>query len=465
MTDFTINPIILAGGVGTRLWPMSREMFPKQFLRLVSQYSLLQETVLRTVSLPNLGKATIICNIDHYGISQEHLKQINISGCQFILEPFGKNTAPAIACAAHLALLEGQENSILLVLPSDHYVANPELFVEAVKNAAQIAQREYLVCFGVVPTSPETGYGYIQAGEQLTADTYLIRKFIEKPRLELAKQFVDNRNFYWNSGMFMFKPQVYLQELQKTAPEIYNSTLQAVKKAKKNGDSYVLDSEAFANSISNSIDYAVMEHTQKGVVAPLAASWNDLGCWAAVAKSGSMDAANNVVKGQAIIKDCENCFVSAEDQQMVAVLGVKDKIVVATSDVVLVADKSHSQDVKHLVNQLKPHRSDLVMHHHKKYSSYGYVENIAKEQHYAVEHFMVKPQSTTVLPECLFPSYWIVANGAVEIQVGSAIYFISENESLPMGKHSGCQLFNKADKPLHLLRIQLTSPVEVEATI
>lgn len=241
MKDFIINPVILAGGIGSRLWPMSREKFPKQFLRLISQYSLLQETVLRTATLPNLGQSTIVCNIDHYAISQDHLKQINASGYRYLLEPFGKNTAPAVACAAQLALQNNSAESILLILPSDHYVADPELFVEAVKNASEIALRGYLVCFGVVPTSAETGYGYIQAGEQLTANSYSIRKFIEKPPLELAKQFVNSNNFYWNSGMFMFKPQVYLEELEKIAPGIYHPAIQAINNAEVVEDCLILE--------------------------------------------------------------------------------------------------------------------------------------------------------------------------------------------------------------------------------
>lgn len=464
MKDFIINPIILAGGVGTRLWPMSREKFPKQFLRLISQYSLLQETVLRTAALPNLGQATIVCNIDHYAISQEHLRQINVSGYRYLLEPFGKNTAPAVACASQFALQNFSNESILLILPSDHYVADPELFVAAVKNASEIALRGYLVCFGIVPTSAETGYGYIQSGEQLTDNSYLIRKFIEKPPLEQAKQFVDSNNFYWNSGMFMFKPQVYLEELKKVAPEIYQPAVQAINKAEMIEDCLVLEREAFERCASNSIDYALMEHTQKGVVVPLAASWNDLGCWAAVAKSGIMDSANNVVKGEAIIKDCENCFVSAEEQ-MVAVLGVKDKIVVTTPDVVLVADKAHSQEVKHLVSQLKPYRSDLVVHHNKKYDTHGYVENIAKEDYFAVEHFMVKPRSNTVLAECPFPMYLIVVNGLAEIAVMQETFSVSEDHSLRVEKNLPCQLLNKTDKPLHLLRVQVKSSVEIETKI
>lgn len=207
-----------------------------------------------------------------------------------------------------------------------------------------------------------------------------------------------------------------------------------------------------------------MEHTQKGVVVPLAASWNDLGCWAAVAKSGIMDSANNVVKGEVIIKDCENCFVSAEGQ-MVAVLGVKDKIVVTTPDVVLVADKAHSQEVKHLVNQLKSHRSDLVVHHTKKYDANGYVKNIAKEDYFAIEHFMVKSGSSITLAECPFPMYWIVVNGVAEIAVMQEVFSVSENHSLRVEKNLPCQLLNKTDQPLHLLRVQVKSSVAIEMKV
>lgn len=459
-----IVPIILAGGVGTRLWPLSRETYPKQFLRLVSQYSLLQETVLRAQSLVNIEQPMIVCNSDHYFISHDHLKEINVSGYQYILEPFGKNTAPAIACAAQFVLDKMDSDSILLVLPSDHYIADQDLFFDAVYRAQVLANQGFLVTFGVVPTNPETGYGYIQAGEELTKETYLVNKFIEKPPLELAKQFVDNGNFYWNSGMFMFKPQVYLEELQKSSPEIYQAAVQATLSGEEKEDYLRVNREIFATCPNNSIDYAVMEKTHKAVVIPLASSWNDLGCWAAVAKAGSCDAANNVVKGDVMVKDSENCFVSSGGQ-MVAIMGLKDQIVVTTPDVVLVANKAYSQDVRHLVHQLKSHNSDLVTYHKKQYDSSGYMENLANEDYFKVEHFMLKPLSQLSLPPSPYPVCWIVVSGTAEIFAGHHFCQLSVNKSYHIEKELECRLSNKTDQPLHVVGIQLKEKIFDEVTI
>lgn len=451
-----ILPIILAGGVGTRLWPLSRETFPKQFLRLVSQYSLLQETVLRTQTLANVSQPMIVCNVNHYFISHDHLKEIGVSGYQFILEPFGKNTAAAIASAAQWALQNIDGEVVLLILPSDHYIADQDLFFDAVYRAQAVAQKGFLVTFGVVPTSPETGYGYIQAGEQLTADTYQVNKFIEKPPLDHAKQFVENGNFYWNSGMFMFTPQAYLQELQKTAPEIHQAAVQSLLQGEAKDDYVRLNNEIFAECPNISIDYAVMEKTHKAVVIPLATSWNDLGCWTAVAKAGVCDTENNVIRGEVVIKDSEDCFISSEGQ-MVAALGLKNQIIVTTPDVVLVASKAYSQEVKQLVHQLKSHDSHLIAYHKKQYDSSGYMENLAMEDHFGVEHFMLKPMASLALPESPYPLQWIVAKGSAEVYVNKQLCKLKEHQSLYVDRLLLCHVVNTTKQPLHLVRIQLKS--------
>lgn len=457
-----IIPIILAGGVGARLWPLSREASPKQFLRLVSQYSLLQETVLRTKLLSDIQCTVIVCNADHYAMSHQHLKEINADGCQFILEPFGKNTAPAIACAAESIASRTESESILLVLPSDHYIADPELFIDAVRRAKEVAEKGFLVTFGVVPTGPETGYGYIQAGDPLAAETYYVKKFIEKPPLELAKQFLGKASFYWNSGMFMFKPKVYLEELKKASPDIYDAAVESVLTGEKKEDYIRLNSETFARCPNISIDYAVMEKTHKAVVIPLAASWNDLGCWAAVAKSGICDANSNVVKGDVLIQDSENCFVSAEGQ-MVAILGLKNQIVVATPDVVLVANKACSQNVKNLVQQLKSNDSHLVTHHKKQHHASGYTENLATSDWCAIDHMTLNPGSQLSVPACAYPAYWVVVNGTAEILVEEHTYKISANHSLSIEQALKCDLINKTEQALHLVRIQLKTKVTAQA--
>jgi mannose-1-phosphate guanylyltransferase / mannose-6-phosphate isomerase len=457
-----IIPIILAGGVGTRLWPMSRETHPKQFLRLFSKHSLLQETVLRVQSLIEIEQPVIVCNIDHYFLSHDHLKEINVNGYQFILEPFGKNTAPAIACAAQFTLKHIDADSILLVLPSDHYIADLNLFLEAVNRAKEVAQKGFLVTFGVVPTHSETGYGYIQAGNNLiNNETYHVGKFIEKPPLELAKELVDAGNFYWNSGMFMFKPQNYLEELEKFSPEAHHFAVQSVLTGEKKDDYLRLNSEIFAHCPDNSIDYAVMEKTCRAALIPLASSWNDLGCWEAVAKSGNCDAQNNVIRGEVLLRDSAHCFVSSENQ-LVALLGINNQVIVTTPDVVLVADKAYSQDVKHLVQQLKLHNSHLVTHHRKQPHSAGYTENLMNEDYFAAEHFMLKPLSKYVLPTSPYPAQCVMLKGSVEILVNQEFLKLGPHESLLVDKQLVCHLRNNSDQPIHLMRIQLKFPLDAE---
>lgn len=362
MADCKIIPVILAGGVGTRLWPLSREASPKQFLRLVSQHSLLQETLLRLKGLENISNPVILCNSDHYFMCLDHLREINVDSPQFILEPFGRNTAPIIAVAAKYIQEQVKEPSILLVLPSDHLLGEPEIFFATVLQALTSAQQGALVTFGVVPKTPETGYGYIEASDLIAENIYQVKRFIEKPRRELAEQFVNSGHFYWNSGMFMFHPQSYLDELKKFSPDIYYPAIESYLRSEKKADYIRLNSDIFATCPNISIDYAVMEKTQKAAVIPLRSSWSDLGCWNSVAKAGIADAENNVIQGQVITKDTENCYLSS-DGRMIAALGLKNQIVVSTADAVLVADKAYAQEVKHLVNQIKEKKNPLASHH------------------------------------------------------------------------------------------------------
>ncbi|MBS0350104.1 MAG: mannose-1-phosphate guanylyltransferase/mannose-6-phosphate isomerase [Proteobacteria bacterium] len=458
---FKIIPVILAGGNGTRLWPLSRETFPKQFLRLVTQYSLLQETILRVEALSEKCHPLIVCTVDHYFMSQDHLREIDATGYHFILEPFGRNTAPAIACAAQWVLQNLSEETILLILPSDHYIAEINSFVDAVNKAKIAAEQDYLVTFGVTPNSPETGYGYIQAGAVLHENIYHVERFIEKPNLALAKKFLESSHFFWNSGMFMFKPQVYLQELKKSAMDVYEIATQCIDKGETKEDYFRIKNDIYSNCPSISIDYALMEKTQRAVTIPLETAWNDLGCWNAVAKAAAPDNENNVTRGEVLIKDSNDCYISSESQ-MVAALGISNQIIVTTPDVVLVADKAYSQDVKNLVNQLKIDNNQLVAKHKRQFAPWGTIESISDQDLFLIERFIIKPLSILAMPRSIYSEFWIMVEGEVEMLANQQLHVLKGHRSIYIGENTIIEFNNKRAQAVQLIRIRIKSLLDLE---
>lgn len=350
-----ILPVILSGGVGVRLWPLSQQDKPKQFLPLFNEKSLLQETVARITDLEEVDTPIFVCNEQHRFLLSAQLQEIGIQGASIILEPMGRNTAPAIVVAAMQAMASGQD-PILLVLPSDHLIPNEEMFRAAITAAIPYAENNELITFGIVPQSPETGYGYIQAGKQLgqqnNQNIYAVKQFVEKPDLERAKLYLQSKDYYWNGGIFMFKASSFLNEMQKYAADILVNCSQALAKSVTDLDFIRLDSEGFAACRSESIDYAIMEKTKNAVIISLDAGWSDVGSWDALFKVSKKDDANNFKSGNVVVENVTGSYLRAEKRAL-AVIGVKDLVVVETKDAVLVAHKSESQKVKNILEKMK----------------------------------------------------------------------------------------------------------------
>lgn len=345
-------PVILAGGSGTRLWPLSKKSSPKQFLKLIGNHSLFQEALLRVKEIPSVKEILVVINESHYFICQDQIKEVEAENVKMILEPCSRNTAPAIALAAHSIHKRFGSHAKMVVLPADHLIGGGSEFSNVIQTAAERGKEDHLMTFGVVPSSPKTGYGYIQAATPLNNFCYKVEKFIEKPDEKLAESFLAAKNYYWNSGIFLFHAKTYLDELKKNSFPIYQTTLNAFHASEMKEDFLRIDEKTFAKCPSDSIDYAVMEKTDKAAVIPFNLPWNDLGCWASVADAGESDDKNNVIRGNVILKDCEGCLLTSESGQLVATIGVKDLIVVCTPEAILVADKAHAQEVKAIVKSL-----------------------------------------------------------------------------------------------------------------
>ncbi len=348
-----IVPVILAGGSGTRLWPLSKKSSPKQFLKLIGNNSLFQEALLRVQQIPTASEILVVINESHYFICRDQIKEVGIENVTMILEPCSRNTAPAIALAAHHV----EPDAMMVILPADHLIGDGPGFSSIISAAAERENNDHLITFGIVPTSPKTGYGYIKSAEKLDEMAFMVDGFIEKPDERRAQSFLAAKNYYWNSGIFLFKAKAFLEELEKWATPIYQASLDAYHASEIKDDFLRIDEERFAKCPSNSIDYAVMEKTDKGAVIPFNLPWSDLGCWASVADAVDSDEEGNVIQGNVILKDCERCYLSSENKQLIATIGVKDLIVVATADAVLIADKAHAQEVKEIVKSLKKHTS------------------------------------------------------------------------------------------------------------
>ena len=448
-------PVIMAGGTGSRLWPMSRELYPKQFLRLHGVNSMLQETVNRLEGI-SVREPVVICNEEHRFLVAEQLRQINKLSHNIILEPVGRNTAPAIALAALNAVSQG-DDPIMLVLAADHIINDCQAFHQAVTKAIPFAKKDSLVTFGIVPTGPETGYGYIQRGETTVNDiseAFKVERFVEKPDLKTAEQYIHSGEYYWNSGMFMFRAKRYIQELEKFRPDILDACKAAMKDSDSDKDFITIDKDKFSTCPDESIDYAVMEKTSNAVVVPLDAGWSDVGSWSALWDVSSKDELGNAVTGDTYLHDTQNCYINT-DEKLVAAVGVDNLVIVSTKDAVLVVDKSKVQDVKKIVEHLKLTKRSEYRRHRETYRPWGRCDIVVNEERFNVNRITVKPGGAfSMQMHHHRAEHWIVLSGTAKVTIGDKTFLITENQStfIPIG--SVHRLENPGKIALELIEVQ-----------
>ncbi|MBA0164177.1 mannose-1-phosphate guanylyltransferase/mannose-6-phosphate isomerase [Pectobacterium atrosepticum] len=427
-----ILPVIMAGGSGSRLWPLSRTLYPKQFLSLISNLTMLQDTVMRLRDIEHKSPL-FICNEAHRFIVAEQLRQKSIKHSGIILEPVGRNTAPAIALAALQAIQNG-DDPILLVLAADHAIQNEDAFVAAVSSAITHASKGKLVTFGIVPNRPETGYGYIRRGSSIES-AFTVASFVEKPDAVSAQNYLDTGEYYWNSGMFMFKASRYLKELECHSPEIYNACSKSIEGINKDLDFIRLDSKAFHICPDDSIDYAVMEKTSDAVVVPMDASWSDVGSWSALWDIAEKDKDGNAIRGDVLTEKTNNSYIYSQNK-LVATVGIDNLIVVETKDAVLVANKDSVQDVKAIVEKLKRSERCEYLQHREVFRPWGSHDQIAEGERYHVKRVVVKPgERTATQLHYHRAEHWVVVSGTAKVHRGDEVHLVSENESIyiPIG--------------------------------
>ncbi|WP_158141222.1 mannose-1-phosphate guanylyltransferase/mannose-6-phosphate isomerase [Vibrio furnissii] len=447
-----ILPVIMAGGSGSRLWPLSRSLYPKQFISLASEKTMLQETISRLDGLEHQAPM-LICNNEHRFIVAEQLRQQKMQHGGIILEPVGRNTAPAIALAALQALKNG-EDPLLLVLAADHVIQKPLAFTQAVEQAVKPAEQGMLVTFGIVPTAPETGYGYIKQGELIDDFGYRVERFVEKPDLDTAVGYLDNGGYYWNSGMFLFKASRYVEELKLHRPDILEACERAIDGSRKDLDFIRLDEESFIECPDDSVDYAVMEKTSDALMVPMDAGWSDVGSFSALWEVSEKDTSGNVAIGDVIIDQTSNSYVYAQNK-LVSTVGVDNLVIIETKDAVLVADKNKVQDVKNIVNVLKAQQRSECDQHREVYRPWGSHDEIAEGERFHVKHLRVKPGEKTALQMHHHRAeHWVVVQGTAKVTNGDKSYLVSENEStyIPLG--SSHRIENPGRIDLHLIEVR-----------
>ncbi|MDW2402520.1 mannose-1-phosphate guanylyltransferase/mannose-6-phosphate isomerase [Vibrio sp. 1262-1] len=446
-----LTPVIMAGGSGTRLWPLSRSLYPKQFLPLTGDSTMLQTTVKRLKGLGAEAPLTI-CNEEHRFIVAEQLREIGKLG-SIILEPQGRNTAPAIALAAEVVSDNSDADPMLLVLAADHVIQNEEAFVAAVKQAIPLAEQGKLVTFGIVPQSAHTGYGYIQRGEVFDSG-FVVNQFVEKPDSETAQSYLDDGAYYWNSGMFLFKASRYLTELKKHRPDIAHACEDSLRHTEKDLDFVRVDKEAFLACPDDSIDYAVMEKTEDAVVVPLDAGWNDIGSWSALWEVDEKCDNGNAIRGDVIMHDSKNCLVHG-GERLIATVGLEDIVIVDTKDTVMVAHKDKVQDVKKVVEQLKAQGRSEFKLHREVYRPWGKYDSVDNGKRYQVKRITVKPDAKlSVQMHHHRAEHWIVVSGTAKVTNGEQTLLITENEStyIPVGVVHALE--NPGKVPLELIEVQ-----------
>ena len=458
MTKTCIFPVILCGGTGSRLWPLSRKSYPKQFLSINNNTakSLLQSTQERIKNLKGLKDPILICSEEHRFLVAEQMREINVNPNSILLEPFGRNTAPAITLAA-LKALEIEEDPILLVLSSDHIIGDENQFIKVIESGIEYANEERLVIFGVIPDSPDTGYGYIKSQIPLEGSVIKgskIENFIEKPDFDTANQLIKDKRYTWNSGMFIFKAKSILKEVENHSPDVLKYCKEALEEKLFDLDFQRLNKNAFEKCPNISIDIAVMEKTNIGTVLPLEANWTDIGSWDAIWKISKKDINNNFIEGKIVTKNTNDCYLKSE-KRLIATIGIKNLIIVETSDAILVADKSQSQEVKNIVNSLKEKGIPEGQEHKRIYRPWGFYESLIDEERWQVKIINVNPGGKLSLQKHHHRSeHWIVVNGTANVEIDEKEITLHENQSsyIPIGsKH---RLSNPGKIPLKLIEVQ-----------
>ena len=454
-----ILPVILSGGTGSRLWPLSRASFPKQYLSIKNKDSLsfLQETVKRVKKNENIDDPLIICNEEHRFIVAEQLRNIDVNYKSILLEPFGRNTAPAVTLAAIKAMDEGGD-PILLVLPSDHIIKNIEQFNKVLDSAIQYCEAGKLVTFGIIPNKAETGYGYIES-ENVLDDKKLngenIIRFIEKPDKDRAKNFISDKRFSWNSGIFLFKSSIFIDEIKKNNPEIYELCKKSLATKLLDLDFQRLEKRFFSLCPSISIDNAIMEKTNLGVVLPLNAGWNDMGSWESMWEVSDKDPKGNVSQGNVILENVSNCYLRSEDNRLIVGNGLNDLIVIDTLDAILIISKDNSQKVKEIVNQMLLDNKDEALIQKTIFRPWGNYHSIAKGTNWQVKKIIVKPNESLSLQMHNFRSeHWVVVSGIALVEINGKEKILDANQSIYIPPKSKHRLTNSGEEPLILIEVQ-----------
>lgn len=450
-------PVIMAGGTGSRLWPMSRELHPKQFLRLHSLHSMLQETLKRLDGV-EVSEPVVICNEDHRFMVAEQLRQIDMLSHNIILEPIGRNTAPAIALAALNAIAQGHD-PIMLVLAADHIIKDVATFHHAIEAAIPYAAGQSLVTFGIVPSGPETGYGYIQRGESTgeNAEASSVKRFVEKPDLATAQSYVDSGEYFWNSGMFMFRAKRYLEELERFRPDILDACRLSLADTECDKNFINVNYDAFSSCPDESVDYAVMEKTHDAVMIPLDAGWSDVGSWSALWEVSQKDEAGNALTGDTFLHNTRDCYINT-DEKLVAAVGVDNLVIVNTKDAVLVVDKSKVQDVKKVVEHLKKHKRSEYRRHREVYRPWGICDLLVDEKRFNVNRITVNPgEAFSLQMHHHRTEHWVVLAGTARVTTGDKTFLLTENQStfIPIGVIH--RLENPGNIPLELIEVQAGS--------
>jgi mannose-1-phosphate guanylyltransferase/mannose-6-phosphate isomerase len=456
-----LTPIILAGGGGTRLWPLSREHSPKQFLKLFGDNTLLQNTLLRLDGLNSaieLSAPSIICNEAHRFLVAEQSAQIAKNPSSIILEPKGRNTAPALTIAAL-----NEQDSIILMMPADHLISQLELFHDAINAGIEMALQDKLVTFGIKPDIPETGYGYIHMGAALQTSNkqaiHAINGFTEKPQLSVAESYLNSGEYLWNSGLFMMKASVWLDKIKQFQSPIHDACVSAYEKGAQDGLFYRLDETAFINCPADSIDYAVMEklaetNDEQLAVIPIDVGWSDVGAWSSVWDEQNKDSNNNYIEGDVITEDTSNCLIRSE-RGLIVTIGCEDMVIVDTDDAIMIADKNKTQDVKKIVEQLKSTNRSESLTHRKVYRPWGSYDSIDMGEKFQAKRLIVNPgKKLSLQSHAKRAEHWVVVNGEATVTKDNDTFVLHENEStyIPLGtKH---RLENTTDKPLEIIEVQ-----------